>query len=348
MVFFSRKIEDHVSHLFAKISSHDITATCVHLRKNGYPFRIGILCDKFQLDWPLRGVSLSTGHLTVNAPVYASHWIEFNVHSPASIVFMGKSPIVSHWRKLVIETEPYWKRDQKLKLRAEGLEISFLEKKNHQRKLKTQATDTKMRQENAENEVSLKDTYGIITHSLDQNNVLPKIAAEFLKLDLKREKNQLSGYMIFDDFDVSYLFSPYFSDFPKVDGNLQWTFDDMDNLFDAHNERNWKQHLYGKSGFLKHSELTFQTGGVLHVSGPFSFDDEGYLTAKFQISFLQKTKLLTTLQHLFPAQERTLETLFFILNSFPQNADGSSVFSLLINHGWVKLGFVKLGRLAPL
>ncbi|MBB5073667.1 hypothetical protein HNQ69_000793 [Bartonella callosciuri] len=34
------------------------------------------------------------GGLTVGAPIYASHWVEFNVHSPASIVFAGKTSIV--------------------------------------------------------------------------------------------------------------------------------------------------------------------------------------------------------------------------------------------------------------
>ncbi|GAA5108055.1 hypothetical protein GCM10023261_09980 [Bartonella jaculi] len=39
---------------------------------------------------------------------------------------------------------------------------------------------------------------------------------------------------------------------------------------------------------------------------------------------------------------------FFILGAMPKNVDGHPVLSLLITHGWAQLGFLKLGRLAPL
>lgn len=321
---------------------------CLHLRKNGYPLRIGILCDKFQFNWPFYGFSLSTGPLKVNAPVYMPHWVEFNIHSPAAILFTGKPPIISYWRKLVIETDAYLKIDKKLKLRVEGLEISSFEEQSFQKKSELQTTNKKNIQKNVENKTSFKDVHDRIAHPLNRNNVSPKITAEFLKLDLNRKKNQLEGQVIFDDFDVSHFLAPYFTDFPKLDGNLKWTFDDVDNLFEIHSGESWTKHLYGASGLLQHGELTFQTGGIVHVSGPFSFDDEGYLSAEFKLSFFQQEKLFTTLQHLFPAQARSLQTLFFILNSLPKNEDGSTTLSLQMNHGWIKLGFLKLGRLSPI
>ncbi|WP_273723308.1 DUF2125 domain-containing protein [Bartonella sp. AU18XJBT] len=351
MVFFSRKIENYVSDIFTKVSSHNITAVCENVHKNGYPLRVGVVCDKFQFSWPLHGISLSTGRLTAGAPIYAPHLIEFNVHSPALIVFSGKTPIVSRWRNLVIETEPYWKTGKTLKFIAEGLEISplssSLEDQKPQEALGAQTTDKKTTQENIEDQASLQNTHNVTIQPLEPKEATQKITAEFFRLDLKHEKNDLSGNITFDGFDVSRIFISSFVDVPKIDGNLKVILNDISFLSEDEG-KNWQQRLHGKSGLLKQSELTFHTGGGLRMNGPFSFDEEGYLTAKFELVLIQPMKLLDTLQRLFPEQANNLQALFFILGTLPKNADGAPVLPLLINNGWVKLGFLKLGRLSPL
>ncbi|EJF74656.1 DUF2125 domain-containing protein [Bartonella alsatica] len=328
-----------------------MTVVCEHLRKNGYPLRIGVTCDRFLFTWPLLGFSLSTRHLTVGAPIYTPHWVEFKVHSPASIVFVGKTPIVSHWRDLVIETEPYWKTTKTFRLLAEGHEISvvasFLEDQKFQEKLESQKKGKKTIQENIGDQAFFKDALDVIASPLDQKNTPQKITAEFLRLDLKHEKNHLLGHITFDNFDSSMFFAPYFVGVPKIDGNIKWIFDDVSHLFENGRE-NWKQRLYGKSGVLKRSELIFHSGGILRISGPFSFDDEGYLSAKFELVFVKHMELLTAVQHLFPEQADNLKALFFVLGAMPKNADGYPVIPLFVSHGWVKLGFLKLGRIAPL
>ncbi|WP_273783263.1 DUF2125 domain-containing protein [Bartonella sp. AU15XJBT] len=328
-----------------------MAAVCENVRKNGYPLRIGVVCDKFQFSWPLYGVSLSTGRLTAGAPIYAPHVVEFNIDSPASIMFSDKTSIVSRWRNLVIETEPYWKTGQTLKFIAEGLEFSPLSSSREDRKLQealgSQTADKKTTQQNVEDKVSLQDAPDVAVQKLKPKNVSQKITAEFLRLDLKREKNHFSGNMTFDGFDVSPIFISSFVEVPKIDGNLKWILNDVSFL--AENEgKNWKQHLYGKSGILKHGELAFHTGGGMHISGPFSFDDEGYLTATFELACIQHMKFLETLQHLFPEEADNFQALFFILSTLPKNADGAPVLSLTVSHGWVKLGFLELGRLDPL
>ncbi|WP_455466020.1 DUF2125 domain-containing protein [Bartonella sp. B39] len=328
-----------------------MTVVCEHLSKNGYPLRIGVACDQFQFTWPLHGLSLSTGHLTISAPIYAPHFVEFNIRSPASIVFSEKTPIMSHWRNLVIETELYWKTGKTFKLIAEGLEVSTvassLEDQKFLEKFESQTKNKEAIQENVENQASLKDALGVIVPSLDQENVPQKITAEFLRLDLKHEKNHLSGHLTFDDFDSSMFFAPYFIDIPKIDGNLKWIFNDVSHLFE-NGKSNWRKRLYGKSGVLKRGELIFHTGGVLRVSGPFSFDDEGYLTAKFDLVFVKYMELLTTMQRLFPEQANNLQALFFVLGAMPKSLDGYPTLPLRVTNGWAKLGFLKLGRLAPL
>ncbi|WP_273754026.1 DUF2125 domain-containing protein [Bartonella sp. MM73XJBT.G] len=324
-----------------------MTAVCENVRKNGYPLRIGVVCDKFQFSWPLYGVSLSTGRLTAGTPIYAPHLVEFNVDSPASIIFSGKTSIVSHWRKLVIETEPYSKKSQTLKLIAEGLEFSPLEDKKLQEALGLKATDKKVTQQNVEDPALLQDTPDGVSQPLEPKDVSQKITTEFLRLDLKREKNHFSGNTTFDGFDVSPIFISSSVEIPKIDGNLEWILNDA-SLLSENEGKNWKQRLYGKSGILKHGKLTFHTGGGVHISGPFSFDDEGYLSATFELVCIQHVKFLEVLQHLFPEETDNFQALFFILSALPKNADGSPILTLTISHGWVSLGFLKLGRLAPL
>ncbi|WP_244614010.1 DUF2125 domain-containing protein [Bartonella kosoyi] len=324
---------------------------CENVRKNGYPLRIGVVCDKFQFSWPLYGVSLSTGRLTAGAPIYAPHVVEFNIDSPASIMFSDKTSIVSRWRNLVIETEPYWKTGQTLKFIAEGLEFSPLSSSFEDQKLQeavgSQTADKKTTQQSVEDQTSLQDTPDVAVQKLEPKDVSQKITAEFLRLDLKHEKKHFSGNIIFDGFDVSPIFISSFVDVPKIDGNLKWILNDV-SLLSEKRGGNWRQHLYGKSGILKHAKLAFHTGGGVHISGPFSFDDEGYLSATFEIVCIQHVKFLEALQHLFPEETDNFQALLFILSTLPKNTDGSPILPLTISHGWVKLGFLDLGRLAPL
>lgn len=329
-----------------------MAAVCENVHKNGYPLRIGVVCDKFQFSWPLYGVSLSTGRLTTGAPIYAPHLVEFNIDSPASIVFSEKTSIISRWRNLVIETEPYWKTGQTLKFIAEGIEFSPLSSSLEVQKLQeavgSQTANKKTTQQNVEDRTSLQDTSDVAVQKLElKKDVSQKITVKFLRLDLKREKNHFSGNMTFDGFDISPIFISSFLDVPKIDGNLKWILNDV-SLLSEDEGKNWRQYLYEKSGILKHGELVFHTGGGVHISGPFSFDDEGYLTATFELVCIQHMKFLETLQHLFPEEADNFQALFFILSTLPKNADGAPVLPLTISHGWVKLGFLKLGRLAPL
>ncbi len=318
------------------------------MRKGGYPLRIGIVCDKFQFSWPLYGVSLSTGRLTAGAPIYAPHLVEFNVDSPASIVFSENTSIVSRWRNLVIETEPYWKTGQTLKFIAEGLELSpSLENQKLQGTLGLQTTDKKKTQQNVEDQTSLQDNSDVAVQKLEPKDISQKITAEFLRLDLKREKNHFSGNITFNGFDVSPIFISSFVEVPKIDGNLKWILNDV-SLLSEDEGKNWRQNLHGKSGILKNGKLAFHTGGGVHISGPFSFDDEGYLTATFELVCIQHMKFLETLQNLFPEEADNFKALFFILSTLPKNADGAPVLPLTISHGLVKLGILKLGRLDPL
>ncbi|WP_336278633.1 DUF2125 domain-containing protein [Bartonella sp. CB175] len=331
-----------------------MTVVCENIRKNGYPLRIGIICDKFRFAWPSYGFASFTRRLTVDAPVYTPHLLEINVHSPASIVLTGRTPLVLHWRNLVIKTEPYCKVDKELKLIAEGIEFStisspFFEDQIFQEELRSQITDNKKAAKQIEHDQSSLGDVNDTAISLDKRSEIKTAKAEFVRLNLKHEKNDLLGHIAFDSFFSSDIMAPYFVDFPKIDGNLNWVLSDVPHLFDTNDSgESFKQRLYGKSGILKRGELIFHTGGVLHISGPFSFDDEGYLTAKFELTFSQQADLLSTMQRLFPTQANNLQTLFLMWSFMPKNADGQPFLPLQITHGWIKLGFLKIGRLSPL
>ncbi|WP_332065177.1 DUF2125 domain-containing protein [Bartonella sp. CB189] len=332
-----------------------MTVVCEDTRKNGYPLRIGIVCDKLWFSWPSRDLSLLTESFTVSAPIYAPHLLEVGVHSPALIVLSRRAPLVSHWRNFMIKREPYWKTGQSFTLMVEGLEVStifpFDKNQKFKGELRSQVTDNKnILLETVKNQETLKDINDIIARPLDQKHETKKITAEFVQLDLKHEKSNLLGHINFNSFDFSALVSSHFVDFPKIDGSLKWILRDVPHSFDIKNKsvRSLKRNLYGKSGILKFGKIAFHTGGVLHISGPFSFDDKGYLTAKLKLTFSQTAELLSNLQRLFPEQANNLQALFFILGAVPKNADGQPSLSLKITHGWVKLEFFTLGRLAPL
>lgn len=303
------KVEEKIAAQLQLYDERGFAVLCENMHKTGYPLRIGVACDTVNLRQSMKGFSFSSEKLTAGAPVYAPRWLELSVRAPASLELPGLLPLSAKWSDLTVETDISRRIPDAINLRAENFEIGA----------------------KAEAE-ALVDTS----------------TAKFLRFDAKGLNGDLSARLTFDELNLPVIIPGENTPLPQIDGDIEWSLNNARILFAPQNESNWVERLRGHDGLLKAANITFASGGSVKISGPFAFDDEGYLTAKFEIAIADQNEMLRTARTLFPSQADNLQTIFFALSAMPKNADGDPVLALSVKHGEARLGFFKLGRIDPI
>lgn len=302
-------VEGKVSEQLQLYGERGFDVLCENMHKTGYPLRIGVACDTVNFKQPLKGVAFSSEKLVAGAPVYMPHRLELSIGAPASVEVPGLVPIQAKWSNFIIETNIRHVIPDRISLTAENFIIGA----------------------KAEAEALINRTTG-----------------KFLRVDATASNGGLSVKLNFDQLTLPLLIPHENTPFPEISGDIQVALEDAATLFEADGEGNWVERLRGHNGTLKSAKINFSSGGEVTISGPFSFNDEGYLTAKFEIAIADQSDLLRTARNLFPSQVDNLKTIFFALNAMPKNSDGNPVLLLVVNQGEAQLGFFKLGRIEPI
>jgi len=106
--------------------------------------------------------------------------------------------------------------------------------------------------------------------------------------------------------------------------------------------------LRGTAGIVNHAVADIGEGRTLALTGPFSFDDQGYLSGQFKLKIDQLGPWRESLKTAIPAAARTIDFAGKLLRSLAGGGDSVSV-DLTVNHGAVSLsGFIPLGNLPPI
>ena len=108
------------------------------------------------------------------------------------------------------------------------------------------------------------------------------------------------------------------------------------------------QPLRGTSGLLHHMVADIGDGRTIKLSGPFSFDDQGYVSGQFKLEIDQVGPWRDGLVAIVPAAKHTIDLASKLLRGLAAGGDSVSV-DLTADHGAVSLsGFIPLGRLPPI
>ncbi|WP_297322799.1 DUF2125 domain-containing protein [uncultured Bartonella sp.] len=307
--FLACKVEEKVAEQMTVYNQNGFVALCENMRKTGYPLRIGVACDTFNLQQLMKGFAFSGEKITAGAPVYAPHWLELSFKAPISLELPGFVPLSAKWHDLVVDTDISTQIPDAISLRAENIEVAA---------------------------------------KADAGALHDKTTAKFLRFDAHGLNSNLVARLTFDELNIPMAIPRENTPVPQMSGDIRWSLENAASIFTAENDGDWVTRLRGHKAVLQPSTVHFANGGTVTVSGPFSFNDEGYLNAKLEIAVGEQNKLLQTARNAFPSQADNLKTLFFALSAMPKNDKGDPVLQLTVKEGEIRLGFFKIGRIDPL
>ncbi|WP_295894587.1 DUF2125 domain-containing protein [uncultured Bartonella sp.] len=312
--FLANKVEEKVSDQLALYNENGFVVLCENMHKIGYPLRIGVSCDTVNLQQLMKGFAFSSEKIIAGAPVYAPHWLELSLTAPVSLELPGLIPFSAKWSGLTVETDMSQPIPDAVSLRAEDIEIG------------TKA---------------------------DAGALVNKTTGKFLRFDAHGFNSNLDARLTFEDLKLPVIIPHENTPVPQMTGDIRWSLNEAVSLFQTEenaimDQHYWFERLRGHKGTLQPSTVRFASGGAMTVSGPFSFNDEGYLSAKLDIAVSDQNKLLQTARDAFPSQADNLKTIFFALNAMPKNEKGDPVLQLSVKNGEVRLGFFKIGHIDPL
>lgn len=307
--FLANKVEEKVAEQLTLYNENGFMALCENMQKTGYPLRIGVSCDTLNLQQLMKGFSFSSQKITAGAPVYAPHWLELSLQAPVLLELPGLVPLSAKWHNLVIETDNSNHIPDAISLRTDNIEIAA---------------------------------------KADNGALFDKTTGKFLRFDAHGLNSNLVARLTFDELNVPLAIPNENTVMPQLSGDIRLSLENALSLFETDEEDNWIARLRGHKAMLHPSTIHFAGGGTMTFSGPLSFNAQGYLNAKLEISVSEQNKLLHTARDIFPSQADNLKTIFFALSAMPKNDKGDPVVQLIIKDGEVRLGFFKIGHVAPL
>lgn len=106
--------------------------------------------------------------------------------------------------------------------------------------------------------------------------------------------------------------------------------------------------LYGASGELRKVVADIGDGKTMTLTGPFSFNDQGYLSGKFKLEIDRLGPWGDSLKQAFPGMSSTIDTATKLLGALGRGGDRVSV-DLVVDRGRATVsGFIPLGKIPPI
>lgn len=132
--------------------------------------------------------------------------------------------------------------------------------------------------------------------------------------------------------------------FPKLSASIDLTVAGKAGLIDGSDPNG----LNGAAGELRRIVADIGDGKVMTLTGPFSFDEQGFLSGKFKLEIERLGPWGDSLKQTFPDIASTVNTATKLLKSLAGGKDKVSV-DLVVDHGNATVsGFIPLGRIPPI
>ncbi len=106
--------------------------------------------------------------------------------------------------------------------------------------------------------------------------------------------------------------------------------------------------LYGASGELRRLMLDIGDGRTMRLTGPFSFDEQGYLSGQFKLEIEKLGDWADNAKQALPQLQSTIDTARKLLRALAGGGDRASV-DLVVDRGRATVsGFIPLGKIPPI
>lgn len=166
--------------------------------------------------------------------------------------------------------------------------------------------------------------------------------AAHTEIHLRQNGADLDGAISLTDANTSIKDWPQL--LPKLSASIDVTLAGKAGLVDGSDRRG----LYGSSGELRKVVADIGDGKVMTLTGPFSFDDEGYLSGKFKLEIQELGQWRNIIKQTFPDMAKTVDTASKLLKALAGGGDTVSVDLVVARGNATVGGFIPLGSIPPI
>jgi len=169
------------------------------------------------------------------------------------------------------------------------------------------------------------------------------ISAGHTEIHLRQNGSDLDAAMTLEDTDMMIKDMPQL--LPRLTANLDLTLVGRAGMIDGSDPKGLV--LYGTEGEMRSLSADLGQGRLITVSGPFSFDEEGYLSGKLRLKIEQMDAWRNSLGEAFPDIAPTLETVARMLSAL--GGGKNATIDLTVDRGKVLAGgFIPIGKIPPI
>jgi hypothetical protein len=122
--WLARKIEGEASLVLARLQERGMKAECANLTARGYPFRIGLFCDRVAVEQTTDLVSVSAGAFRSAGQIYDPMLIVAELDGPASFSAPGTGTLDLDWEKLRASARLAQPLPKRVSLEGSGLRVT--------------------------------------------------------------------------------------------------------------------------------------------------------------------------------------------------------------------------------
>lgn len=162
------------------------------------------------------------------------------------------------------------------------------------------------------------------------------------EIHLRQNGNDLDAAITLQDSQTTVKDWPQL--LPKLTTSIDVTLVNKAGMIDGSDETG----LYGAGGELRNAVADMGDGKLMTVTGPFSFDEQGYLSGKFKLEIEKLGSWSDSIKQSFPQMASTIDTASKLLGALAGGRDRASV-DLVVDRGRATIsGFIPLGKIPPI
>ena len=306
------KLDEQAGLLTADLLKQGRNLECSERSVRGYPFRIGVFCEKIAYADPAAGISVSGQGLRSAAQLYRPGHVVGELVSPYEVVFPGLAPLTIDWENLKSSFNFATSGLRRLSVVADRLAISA-------------------------NDFGQRDLLGSVNELQLHARASDGNDGNDLEVALSGNQWQI------DDNEAGVVEPVSFS----LDGQVDDGFAMVQSgqpLEMILREKGGRLEL---SGF----EFITNSGGSLRIKGPLEVSRSGKVSGKLSLDLEDPQKLINYVVSVFPPAEQALANTSQYLDAVADKS-GDKVrirdLQIQIRDGDVFLGFIQIGEIPRL
>lgn len=313
--YASQKLEETVHNYQQRLLARDRIVDCENLQVRGFPFRLGIFCDRILLENTKTRSIVTSSAIRSAAQLYDPGKFIVEFDGPARLDDAQLGIFKLNWQSLRASG----------RVNLDGLEYSSIIA--HAIAIHKDAGPTPL---------ATSETLELHVRKLNGNDFDLAIGA--------------GNFNLTEVSSQSIQKSPAIQKSPVIQASLEFTATDIFSVIQQ--RKNLISHLKtsGGGGHLNAFKLVVPNDGILEISGPISIDTNGLLSGVLEIAVTKPQSLVQFFSIFMPDKSIDLsqiETMLQMLS--PKNTDTQShKLKIHIREGNIHLGLFPIGRIPRL